>query len=379
MLIQKIKRTLVQGLRLGIYRAWIFIVTVLLCAFLFLAFFFDAWPSTTFLGEIFSSLSGAAIVALITLFLLDGQTKSENEVLQNSAVFRKKLDIYQEFLKTLNSIVVCRTLSNLDKINLQFQVTQISIHTDSKRLKVISEQVNSIIRKLELEYPINSNIYNELYNLSVEFHNELYNDKWNADNLDLQLAIQNFSCLGISERNRRAYERILWLEDSISLYPFKSRIIGDKDLEISIEILPEVKSEYRLTSSIMYVVVHVENDMSGCIYLYTNEQTVEGLTQILDDKNLWRYEPELKIQNALLGVHYVKNLAKLCDFKKNDTDEKCLSCLYDAIGMMHTLWWKDGMNISRRKIGTMKNEIQVLLSFQKDDGTIGTVIDNSII
>ncbi len=379
MLIQKIKCILIQGLRLGLYRSWIFLVSILLCAFLFLAFFFDAWPSTTFLGEVFSSLSGAAIVALITLFLLDGQTKSENEVLQNSAVFRKKLDIYQEFLKTLNNIVVCRTLSDLDKINLQFQVTQISIHTDSRRLKIISEQVNSIIRKLELKSPVNSNIYNELYNLSVEFHNELYNDKWNADNLDLQLAIQNFSCLGISERNRQAYERILWLEDSISMYPLKSRIIGSKDLEISIEILPEIKLKYELSSSTMYVVVHVENDMSGCIYLYTNEQTMDGLAQILNNDILWRYKAKLKFQNVLLDIHYVKNAARLCDFEKGTTNERYLNCLYDAIGMMYTLWWKNGMNISRRKIGTTTNEIQVLLSFQKEDGTIGTVIDESII
>ena len=74
-----LKHTIVKKLHLGIYSDWIYIVIMLLCIFLFLAFFFNAWPSTVFLGEIFSSLSGAAIVAIITLFLLDGQTKSENE------------------------------------------------------------------------------------------------------------------------------------------------------------------------------------------------------------------------------------------------------------------------------------------------------------
>lgn len=364
---------------LGIYTGWIFIVSILLCAFLFLAFFFNAWPSTTFLGEIFSSLSGAAIVAIITLFLLDGQTKSENELQQNSAIFRKKIDIYQEFLKTLNTIVIKKNLSDSDKINLQFQVTYISIHTDSKRLKIISEQVNSIIRKLELENPINSNIYNELYKLSVEFHNELYQDKWDAENLDLQAAIQNFSCLGILKKNNSTYKRILWLQDSVSLYPLKNRILGYKDLEIKIEILPEIKSKYRLSSSEMNIVAHVENDMSGCIYLYTNEQTEEGLQQILKNQTLWKYKHELKCQNALLDVLYIKNVARLCVFEKNSTEEHYLKCLYDAIGMMSALWWKNEMNISRRKIGSSDNMIQVLLSFQKEDGTAGTVIDETII
>lgn len=378
-MVPNLKHTIIQRLHLGIYSDWIYIVIILLCTFLFLAFFFNAWPSTVFLGEIFSSLSGAAIVAIITLFLLDGQTKSENETEQNSAIFRKKLEIYQEFLKSLNVIVANKTLSDRDKINMQFQIAYISIHTESKRLKTISEQVNSIIRKLELESPVKNNIYDELYKLAVEFHNELYNDKWETDNSDLQSAIQNFACLRISERNDRTYKKILWLEDSVSLYPLKTRIVGYKDLEIKIDILPQIKSKYGLTSSEMNIVVHMENDMSGSIYLYTEDQTKEGLQQILNEKNLWRYGGKLKCQNTLLDVHYVKNVAVLCALKKDSSQEDYLKCLYDTLGMMSALWWKKEMNISRRKIGSTTNEIQVLLSLQKEDGTIETVIDESII
>lgn len=374
-----LKRTIIQKLHLGIYSDWIYIVIILLCTFLFLAFFFNAWSSTVFLGEVFSSLSGAAIVAIITLFLLDGQTKSENETEQNSAIFRKKLEIYQEFLNSLNSIVANKILSDSDKINLQFQVAYISIHTESKRLKAISGQVNSIIRKLELENPIKNNIYDELYKLSVEIHNELYNNKWDSDNSDLQSAIQNFACLRVSERNDHTYKKLLWLEDSVSLYPLRTRIVGYKDLVIKIDILTLIKSQYGLTSSEMNVVVHIENDMSGSIYLYTDEQTEEGLQQILHEKTLWRYKHELKCQNTLLDVHYIKNIAVLCAFEKDSPEESYLKCLYDALGMMYPLWWENGMNISRRKIGSSTNEIQVLLSFQKEDGTIGTVIDESII
>ena len=376
---QLIKQILDNRIRPSKYYEWLFTVSVLLCTFLFLAFFFDAWPSTVFLGEIFSSLSGAAIVAVITLLLLEGQTKSENEVQQNTAIFRKKLEIYQEFLKNLNVIVVKRKLSEEDKVNLQFQVAYISIHTDSKRLKTISEQVNSIIRKMELKNPINDNIYNELYQLSLEFHNELYNDKWDVGNDDMQSAIQNFSCLGVGETNEVIYKRLLWLEDSVSFYPVNTRIVGGKDLHIRIAILPEVKERWQLVSSEMNIVVHLEKDLSGKIYLYTDDQTEVGLRKILSDRTLWNYSGALAFQNALLGVGHIKNVAVLCEFEVASAEDKCLKCLYDTLGMMNVIWWREGMKISRRKIGSTNNEIQVLLSFQKENGTIGTVIDEKII
>ncbi len=376
---QGIKQLLDKRTRSGRVYDWLFIVSALLCTFLFLAFFFDAWPSTAFLGEVFSSLSGAAIVAVITLLLLDGQTKSENEVQQNTAIFRKKLEIYQEFLKNLNSIVVKRNLSSEDKINMQFQVAYISIHTDSKRLRTISGQVYSIIRKMELDNPINGDIYNELYQLSMEFHNELYNDKWEVDNEDLQSAIQNFSCLGVAETNEVTYKRLLWLEDSVSLYPVSTRIVGGKDLHIRIGILPEVKETRQLVSSEMNIVVHLEKDLSGKIYLYTDDQTVEGLQKILSDRTLWNYSGALKYKNALLGVEHIKNVAVLCELETASAEDKYLRCLYDTLGMMNVIWWRDGMKISRRKIGSTSNEIQVLLSFKKENGASGTVIDEKII
>lgn len=379
MLFQKIKRIIVHVLHLSRYADWVFAVLTLLCVFLFLAFFFEAWPSTAFLGEVFSSLSGAAIVAIITLLLLDGQAKSENDIQQNTAIFRKKLEIYQEFLKALNMVVVNRNLTDNDKVNLQFQVAYISIHTDSKRLKTISEQVNSIIRKLELDNPITDNVYNELYRLSLEFHNELYCDKWDAGNVDLQSAIQNFSCLGVAENNKENYKRLLWLQDSVSLYPVKSRIVGGRYMHVKIDILPEIRSKWQLTSSVMNVVLRLDADFSGFIYLYTDEQTKEGLMEILGNKELWRYKGELECQNVLLGVQHVRNVVVLCDFKKDSTEDKDLKCLYDTLGMMYALWWREGMKITRRKIGSTTNELQVLLSFQKADGTIGTVIDENII
>ena len=103
------------------------------------------------------------------------------------------------------------------------------------------------------------------------------------------------------------------------------------------------------------------------------------MQQILGNETLWRYRGKLDCQNALLGVQHIKNVAELCNLKKGTTEEQCLRYLYDTLGMMYAIWWREGMNISRRKIGSNADEIQVLVSFHKDGGKIGTVIDEKII
>ena len=75
----------------------------------------------------------------------------------------------------------------------------------------------------------------------------------------------------------------------------------------------------------------------------------------------------------------MRNATVLCNFEKGSTEERCLMCLYDTMGMMSALWWSDGMKILRRKAGSTTNEIQVLVSFQNAAGIIGTVIDENII
>ena len=373
-----LKQRIIRFLHPSIYSLWIIAVSALLVIFLFLAFFFEAWQSSAFLGEIFSSLSGAAVVAIITLLLLEGQTRSEKELQQNSAIFRKKLEIYQEFLNSLNQIVVNKQLSDNDKINMQFQVAYISIHTQSKRLKIISEQVNNIIHKLELKNPINGNIYTELYRLAVEFHNELYNDNREAGTADLQSALENFSCLGVTKTNNRTYKKLLWLEDSISFYPVKTRIMGSKDLLITANITSTVKSAHTLSSSQMNIVVHLENNMSGSIYLYTDLQTKESLMEILTNKTLWQYNKDMTYENAILDTHYIPDVAVVCTFDSETSSEKHLNCLYDTLAMMHKIWWSNNMKILRRNTASDGNEIQALISFQKENGDSGTVIDNNL-
>ena len=354
----------------------------LLFVFLSLAFLSNAWEEENFFNNIFSSMLGAAIVAVITLILLKGQTRSENEKEQNSAIFKKKLEVFQNFLVVLNEVATKKELSESDKIRLQFQIAQLSVHTESKRLKVISKHVNSIVRKLDLMQPIQNSIYDELLKVSVEFHNELYKDDLAADNEDLLLAIRNFSCLKVPERNENAYKLLAWLQDSISLYPLRTRIFGYNDLVVSVEILPEIRKKYNLAASVVNIVVHVRSNLSGYICLFTDDQEDTSLQQIFMKENgLWKYgktDTMKSRKKVLLDYKIVRNASVLCGLKENSSDNHYLTCLYDTIAMMYPIWYQEGLYIPRRKVNSSINELQVI-SFKRGNEDIGTVIDEDIL
>lgn len=364
------------------------LVLGLLFVFLSLAYISGAWKEDNFFNNIFSSMLGAAIVAVITLFLLEGQTRSENEKEQNSAIFKKKLEVYQRFLDVLNKIAAKYQLSNSDKINLQFQIAQISVHTEPQRLKTISEQVSSIVSKLYVTNPIKLSINDELLNIAIAIHDELYPQELDADDDNLRKAIQNFGCLRIPERNENAYKLLSWLQNSISLYPLTTHIVGYNDLEVSVKIIDEIKSDTKLNLSamVMNIVVHVRDDMSGVIYYYTDDETRESLDQILSNERLWKMTRELPnkevelvkldiSEKAIIGDSIVHNVAVLCRLDKNTTEKRFLNSLYDAIALIYPLWYKEGDYIARRKNDLSNNELQ-LISFSREKGIVGTVEEN---
>lgn len=366
------------------------VVGVLLIAFFLTAS--KAWPENTFLSEVFAGLFGAAIVAIITMLLLEDQTKSESEKDRQTMIFQKKLEIYQTFLSSLNTIVANKHISDIDKINLQFQVAYISIHTESARLKAISEQVVSIIHKLELDNnePIDNNVYTELCKMSVEFHNELYDNKWTTIDPNLQTAIKNFDCLKIPERKKDIYKRLLWVEDCISLYPLKTQIIGYSHLIIKIHILPKVVNECTLSSDNLFLWLKT-SVRSGDLYMYIENDTQGNeISRILDfvriaktnileerKKELSKKPKEesakaLKfIENLLEGNHkkeeqlldtsVIKNAVKYVDYNRNMNPNSDIICIYDLLDYLSPIWVEENCAIVRRNIkASTDNQLQII-------------------
>ncbi|MCR5850230.1 MAG: hypothetical protein K6G92_05915 [Bacteroidaceae bacterium] len=83
----------------------LFICICLLAIFVSIATSSGAWPGTDASSQILSALAGAVVAAIITLFLLMGQTASEEKKDRNTKIFEEKLRIYQEFLRKLCDVV----------------------------------------------------------------------------------------------------------------------------------------------------------------------------------------------------------------------------------------------------------------------------------
>ena len=64
---------------------------LLLTLFVSVATISGAWPGSDASAQILSALAGAVVAAIITLFLLLGQTSSEEKKERNTKVFEEKL------------------------------------------------------------------------------------------------------------------------------------------------------------------------------------------------------------------------------------------------------------------------------------------------
>ena len=168
------------------------------------------WPGKDVSAQFFSAISGAIIAAIITLFLLKGQTEVEANRQKDSKVFEEKLRIYQQFLKKLCDVVKDMNITEEEEIELQFQVSYIDMHTEYDSIRDISKQVKEIIRRIRMKDPDRKKILKELLEISDTFHKELYGIKKFDDIVEItedsprDATLENFSY--IVEDNVLKYE-----------------------------------------------------------------------------------------------------------------------------------------------------------------------------
>jgi len=177
----------------------------LFALFVIIAAISGAWPGKDVSSQFFSALAGALVAAIITLFLLQGQTAVEADRQKDSKVFEEKLTIYQKFLQKMCDVVKDQKITPEEEIELQFQVSYIAMHTKSDSINIISDNVKKIILGIKKKESEANNMLGRLFEIADVFHNELYED----DNL------------GMSEADRK--ETIL---------NFKSILIGNGEDEI---------------------------------------------------------------------------------------------------------------------------------------------------
>ena len=177
----------------------LFICIMLLVVFILIATVSGAWPGPGASGQILSALAGAVVAAMITLFLLLGQTSSEEKKERNSKVFEEKLKIYQDFLESLNDVLEDGVVTPEEALKLKFKISMIALHTNSQRINTISESVLNIFQTLNSrqgkiekdQVQLNVNL-DELFKIVNQFRLEIYDENYGIDDKELKRTLENF-------------------------------------------------------------------------------------------------------------------------------------------------------------------------------------------
>lgn len=174
--------------------------------FVIIAAISGAWPGKDVSAQFFSAMAGALVAAIITLFLLKGQTAVEADRKKDSKVFEEKLSIYKEFLQKLCDVVKDQRITPDEEIELQFQVSYIAMHTKSDSIKIISEQVRKIVVDIKNNEKDSNNMLSQLFVISDALYKELYDKDNSFDEEDRSKTIVNFESILAPKNDSRLYE-----------------------------------------------------------------------------------------------------------------------------------------------------------------------------
>ena len=152
------------------------------------------------------------------------QKDKEKERLQETKVFEERLRIYQEFLEKLCDVVKDQKITPEEEIELQFQVAYITMHTSTKAINTISQQVSDIVVRIKNQDKNKNLLLKELFDIADTFKEELYNrdkdkslteekseDEIRIETESRDVAIENFS--NIVKADVKQYEEVLKLKE----------------------------------------------------------------------------------------------------------------------------------------------------------------------
>lgn len=190
------------------------VVLFLTMIFLGIAIVFEIIELTSLPAQFFGTLLGVVITAIITVLLLQGQTKSEESRERNLMVFEKKQEVFYHFLTQLNIILQKENLTlNLshekalerDVNSLQdllFEFGFLQMHTSAETFDEIlnlvgnlmeeSKKIKHIKEKNEKDFEIYYKVLvNDFFAIASLLRLELYNSApTNVDKTKLDCIIK---------------------------------------------------------------------------------------------------------------------------------------------------------------------------------------------
>lgn len=150
-----------------IYGVIVFSVLFLGGGVLFQIFEFGSLPM-----QFYGALIGVVITAIITVFLLQGQTATEEMKEQNMKVFEKKTEIFSDFMDNLWEIWKKKNISMEEIVDIIGRVSRDIIpYTKPSTTKELLGYLNAIadsINKEDLPEKIDENVFNIINVLSKE-------------------------------------------------------------------------------------------------------------------------------------------------------------------------------------------------------------------
>lgn len=121
------------------------ITAVLIILACFFAIYLRLFTQKELWYEMFAAVLGVIITAIITMILLRGQSDNDVERERASKVFEEKLRIYQEYLQTLYDVIKDGSLSDEEKMQLEFQTSYVAMHCSPCYIASVSTAVKKII------------------------------------------------------------------------------------------------------------------------------------------------------------------------------------------------------------------------------------------
>lgn len=182
----------------------IFVVAILAAIACFFAVYLRLFTEKELWFQIFAAVLGVIITAVITMILLRGQSDDDIERERVAKVFGEKLRIYQDYLHSLCDVIKDHSLSDEEKIRLEFQTSYVAMHCDSKYIATVSNAVKELIEhccpdedsenlscKSKSDSP--DPLLDNLFRIVEAFRKDLYGDDFKFEDKHKQDTLENFS------------------------------------------------------------------------------------------------------------------------------------------------------------------------------------------
>ncbi len=154
--------------------SWVLGIVIFVLIFIATAVIFQIYEFSILPSHFFGALFGVVITAIITVFLLQGQTANEEEREKSVRVFERKQDVYEKFLEQLRKIIHDGKISITAKNNgddthgtnvgdlkdLIFHLGYMQMHASEKTINGVLDGVARMI-KLMNDFSQNSSVDNK--------------------------------------------------------------------------------------------------------------------------------------------------------------------------------------------------------------------------